>query len=65
LLTHRSAARLALDRPMWNVLKEFLCFIRQEKKWWLIPIVVILFALGALLILGAGSPLAPFIYSLF
>ncbi|HMJ88696.1 MAG TPA: DUF5989 family protein [Candidatus Acidoferrum sp.] len=50
---------------MWNVLKEFLCFIRQEKKWWLIPIVVILFALGALLILGAGSPLAPFIYSLF
>lgn len=50
---------------MWSVLKEFLSFLRQEKKWWILPIVVILLALGALLVFGAGSPLAPLIYSLF
>ena len=50
---------------MWDILKEFLLFLREEKKWWLLPIVLVLLALGALLVFSAGSPLAPFIYSLF
>ncbi len=44
---------------------EFLLFLRQEKKWWLIPFVVLLLLLGLFLALAPASPLAPFINSLF
>ena len=47
---------------MWQLLKEFLLFLRQEKKWWLIPLVVILLVLGALIIFTSGSVLAPLMY---
>ncbi len=47
---------------MWQLVKEFLRFIRQEKKWWLVPLVVILLALGALLIFGSSSGLAWALY---
>ena len=50
---------------MWRVFQEFLLFLRQEKKWWLIPFVVLLLLLGLFLTLAPTSPLAPFIYSLF
>jgi hypothetical protein len=40
---------------MWPLLKEFLKFSRQEKKWWLIPLVAVLLLLGAILIFTAGS----------
>ena len=37
--------------------------IRREKKWWLVPLLVILFAAtGLMLIVGGAGPLAPFIY---
>lgn len=39
-------------------------FLFQNKKWWLLPIVLVLFMLGALMLLG-GTAAAPFIYSLF
>jgi uncharacterized protein DUF5989 len=44
--------------------KELLLFLRQNKKWWLIPIVVVIVMLGLLLVL-AGTSVAPFIYTLF
>jgi hypothetical protein len=44
---------------------EFWQFLRVRKKYWLLPIVFILLALGALLILTEGSALAPFIYAIF
>jgi hypothetical protein len=40
-------------------------FLRQNKKLWLLPIVVVMLLLGALLIFAQGSALAPFIYTLF
>ena len=49
---------------MWSLLKEFLLFLRQEKKWWLLPLVVVLLALGALMVLSSGSVLSPFLYPL-
>lgn len=52
-------------RRMWEILKEFLQFLRQEKKWWLVPLVVVLLLLGMLLIFSASSPLAPLLYPLF
>jgi hypothetical protein len=45
-------------------LHEMVDFIRHNKKWWLIPIVVTLLLFGALLVLG-GTAAAPFIYTLF
>jgi hypothetical protein len=44
--------------------REFFDFLRENKKWWLIPIVVVLVLLG-LLMLAGGTGAAPFIYSLF
>lgn len=47
------------------ILKEFWQFLRVRKKFWLMPIVIILILLGALLLLTEGSALAPFIYAIF
>ncbi len=50
---------------MWKLLKEFLLFARQEKKWWLIPLVVLLVTLGALLIFASRSGIAWALYPFF
>ena len=47
---------------MWQLTKEFLLFLKQEKKWWLIPLVVVLLILGALIAFTGGSVLAPLMY---
>jgi hypothetical protein len=44
-----------------GLLKEFWLFIKEEKKWWLIPFIVVLLLVGVL-VLVAESPVAPFIY---
>ncbi|NOS99957.1 MAG: hypothetical protein HOP29_04960 [Phycisphaerales bacterium] len=48
-----------------SIVKEFFLFIRQEKKYWMIPLIVVLLIVGALLVFTASSPLAPFLYPLF
>lgn len=48
-----------------TVLSEFWAFLRVRKKFWLAPIVFVLVLLGLLVVSVSGSPLAPFIYSLF
>jgi hypothetical protein len=48
-----------------SFLKEMFNFLRKRKKLWLAPIFIVIFLLGGLLILGQGSVLAPFIYTLF
>ncbi|HEY6169527.1 MAG TPA: DUF5989 family protein [Verrucomicrobiae bacterium] len=49
----------------FGIVKEFWEFLRTGRRWWLAPIVIFLILLGALLVFASGSPLAPFIYSLF
>ncbi|MCX6875046.1 MAG: DUF5989 family protein [Verrucomicrobia bacterium] len=48
-----------------GIIREFVSFLRERKKWWITPIVLFLLLLGALLVFANGSALAPFIYSLF
>ena len=48
-----------------SFLKEMFNFLRKRKKLWLAPIFIVIIILGGLLILGQGSVLAPFIYTLF
>ncbi len=47
-----------------NIVREFLDFLRHNKKWWLLPIVLILLLLGVLVMLS-GTALAPFLYPMF
>ncbi|MGV8120824.1 MAG: DUF5989 family protein [Candidatus Xenobiia bacterium LiM19] len=48
-----------------KIIKEFLGFLVQNKKWWLIPLILILLVLSFLILFSEGSALAPFIYTLF
>ncbi|HZS52732.1 MAG TPA: DUF5989 family protein [Bryobacterales bacterium] len=48
-----------------SLLHEFWLFLRQNKKLWLLPIVIVLLLLGALLLFAQSSALAPFIYTIF
>ncbi len=46
-----------------SVLTEFLGYLRQSKKWWMLPILLVMLCLGALALLSS-SPIAPFVYTL-
>jgi len=50
---------------MLDLLKDLWGFMRERKKFWLAPIIIILLLLGGLLVLAQGSAVAPFIYTLF
>ena len=46
-------------------LKEFWEFLKERKKYWLIPILIVLVLFGGLIVLSQGSAIAPFIYTMF
>ena len=48
-----------------TVLREFFEFSRSHKKLWLLPVIIILLMVGIVLVVGQGSAVAPFIYTLF
>jgi len=50
---------------MIDLLKDLWLFMRERKKFWLAPIILVLLLLGALIIFAQGSAVAPFIYTLF
>ncbi len=51
-------------KPM-SIFKELVAYFRIRKKYWLLPLVLLLALLGILIVFSQGSPLAPFIYTLF
>jgi hypothetical protein len=48
-----------------SIVRELWAFMRERKKFWLAPILVVLLMVGALLVFAQGSALAPFIYTIF
>ena len=48
-----------------DFLKEFWEFLKVRKKYWLLPILLVLVLFGGLIVLTQGSAVAPFIYSIF
>ena len=48
-----------------SFIKEFWEFLKERKKYWLFPILLILVIFGALIVLTQGSAIAPFIYTIF
>lgn len=50
---------------MLEFFKEFYIFLKERKKYWLLPIFIVLVLFGALIFLTQGSALSPFIYTIF
>lgn len=50
---------------MLSLVGELWQFMRARKKFWLLPIIIIMLALGGLIVLTQGSAVAPFIYTIF
>tara|TARA_B100000886_G_C20061982_1_gene342135 strand:+ start:251 stop:400 length:150 start_codon:yes stop_codon:yes gene_type:complete len=48
-----------------SFIKEFFLFLKVRKKYWLLPIIIVLVLFGGLIILSQGSAVAPFIYTIF
>lgn len=54
----------AAEAPDPGIIREFIDFLATSKKWWLTPIIVVLLLVAGLVLL-AGSPAGPFLYSLW
>jgi hypothetical protein len=50
---------------MLELLKDYCSFILYRKKYWLLPIVLLLILLGGIIVVGEGSAMLPFIYTFF
>jgi hypothetical protein len=48
-----------------DFLRDLIGFFGARKKYWLVPIIIVLLAFGILIVLTSGSAIAPFIYTLF
>lgn len=48
-----------------SLLSELLAFMSARKKWWLLPLLIVVIGVGGLLVFAQGSALAPFIYTIF
>jgi hypothetical protein len=62
--THETAFEQLTGGPQPGLLAELFDFLKQNKKWWLLPILIAMGLCGLLVVL-AGSSMAPFIYTLF
>ena len=60
----KTAFEQAQEEQQAGIVKEFFLFLKHNKKFWMIPILITLLALGVLILLG-GTAVAPFIYTLF
>ena len=57
--------RAAAEQGRSGFLGELWGFIKQNKKWWLVPLLVTLLGLGLMIFLSTGTGFAPFIYNIF
>ena len=48
-----------------GIVAELWAFMRERKKWWLLPVLLVMLMVGSLLVFAQGSALAPFIYTIF
>jgi hypothetical protein len=58
-----NASRIVAGR--FGIVGELLSFFWNNKRWWLVPMLVTLFLVGVLIVLAQSSAIAPFIYTLF
>ena len=67
----RTGLKKMIQKVKWKInfnmsfIKEFWEFLKVRKKYWLLPIIIVLVLFGGLIILSQGSAVAPFIYTIF
>jgi hypothetical protein len=61
----RSMKFIRTTARKFGIAGELFSFFMQNKRWWLVPMILTLFLLGALIVLAQSSAIAPFIYTLF
>ena len=61
---NKTAFEQAASEEQLSLIREFWLFLKENKKWWLLPIVIVLGLVGLLAVLGSTAA-APFIYTLF
>ena len=49
----------------FGIVAELFSFLMRNKRWWMVPIIVVLMLIGVLMVLAQSSVIAPFIYTLF
>lgn len=54
-----------LARRRLGIAGELLSFFMSHKRWWMLPMIIVLLLIGVLLVLAESSAIAPFIYTLF
>ncbi|MBI5683038.1 MAG: hypothetical protein HZC45_07735 [Deltaproteobacteria bacterium] len=50
---------------MLDLLKDLWGFLKERKKFWLLPIIIVLLLIGILIVMSSGSAISPFVYTLF
>jgi hypothetical protein len=50
---------------MLSMARELTRYMKARRKWWLVPVMAVLFMVGGLLVLTKGTAIAPFIYTIF
>jgi Family of unknown function (DUF5989) len=63
--SHSEFEKAAAQAQEESLVTEFWSFLAQNKKWWLLPIMIVMLLLGTLIWLSAGTAATPFIYTLF
>jgi hypothetical protein len=63
--SHSEFEKAAAQAQEESLVTEFWSFLAQNKKWWLLPIMIVMLLLGTLIWLSAGTAVTPFIYTLF
>jgi len=52
-------------KKRFYLIREMLSFVRIKRKWWMLPVIIMLILAGSIIIFGQSSALSPFIYALF
>ena len=60
-----SIQRIMIEKTKMEFASEFWRFMRVRKKFWLLPILIMTFVFGGLVVLTKGSAIAPFVYTFF
>jgi hypothetical protein len=61
----KSAHAANAGGSVMGLVTELWAFMRERKKFWLLPVIIVMVVIGSLLIFAQGSALAPFIYTIF
>jgi hypothetical protein len=63
--SYKYTARQSKLEVAMSMLGDLWSFLKERKKWWLLPVIAVLLFFGIMIVFASGSAIAPFIYTLF